>query len=70
LDGLKQLVDLVGPSVAKDVLFSARRLQSDDALRIGLVNRVVGAEEAWPRWVRSTPISPRSRSTWPRRRAA
>jgi len=45
LDGLKQLVDLVGPSVAKDIMFSARRLQSDEALRIGLVNRVVDAEE-------------------------
>ena len=45
LDGLKQLVDVVGPSVAKDIMFSARRLQSDEALRIGLVNRVVDAEE-------------------------
>src|ERR1041384_7534580 len=45
LDGLKQLVDLVGPSVAKDIMFSARRLQSDEALRIGLVNHVVDAEE-------------------------
>ena len=45
LDGLKSLVDLVGPSVAKDIMFSARRLQSDEALRIGLINRVVDAEE-------------------------
>ena len=45
LDGLKSLVDLVGPSIAKDIMFSARRLQSDEALRIGLVNRVVDAEE-------------------------
>ena len=45
LDGLKSLVDLVGPSVAKDIMFSARRLQSDEALRIGLLNRVVDAEE-------------------------
>ena len=41
----KSLVDLVGPSVAKDIMFSARRLQSDEALRIGLINRVVDAEE-------------------------
>src|ERR1700739_423799 len=41
LDGLKQLVDVVGPSVAKDIMFSARRLLSDEALRIGLINRVV-----------------------------
>jgi enoyl-CoA hydratase len=41
LDGLKQLVDVVGPSVAKDIMFSARRLHADEALRVGLVNRVV-----------------------------
>lgn len=44
-EGLKQLVDLVGPSAAKDIMFSARRLKSDEALRIGLINRVVDAEE-------------------------
>src|ERR1700761_1646525 len=44
-EGLKSLVDLVGPSVAKDIMFSARRLKTDEALRIGLINRVVEAEE-------------------------
>jgi enoyl-CoA hydratase len=39
-DGLKSLVDLVGPSTAKDIMFSARRLKSDEALRVGLINRV------------------------------
>ena len=43
--GLKQLVDLVGPSAAKDIMFSARRLKADEALRIGLINRVVDAED-------------------------
>jgi enoyl-CoA hydratase len=43
--GLKLLVDLVGPSVAKDIMFSARKLKSDEALRVGLINRVVDAEE-------------------------
>src|SRR4029078_4335428 len=43
-DGLKSLVDLVGPSVAKDIMFSGRRLKADEALRIGLINRVVDAE--------------------------
>lgn len=42
--GLKTLVDLVGPSVAKDIMFSARRLKADEALRVGLINRVVDAE--------------------------
>lgn len=43
--GLKQLVDVVGPSVAKDIMFSGRKLRSDEALRVGLINRVVDVEE-------------------------
>jgi enoyl-CoA hydratase len=43
--GLKSLVDLVGPSIAKDIMFSARRIKADEALRIGLINRVVDAED-------------------------
>ncbi|MEE9273783.1 MAG: enoyl-CoA hydratase [bacterium] len=42
-DSLRQLVDLVGPSCAKDILFTARRLGAAEALRIGLLNRVVAA---------------------------
>jgi enoyl-CoA hydratase/carnithine racemase len=39
------LVEAVGPAVAKDLLFSARRVSADEALRLGLVNRVLpGAE--------------------------
>jgi enoyl-CoA hydratase len=44
-EGLKQLVDLVGPSVAKDIMFSARKLKADEALRVGLINRVVEPEK-------------------------
>lgn len=40
-DGLKKLVDLVGPSAAKDIMFSARRLDAEEALRLGLINRIV-----------------------------
>ncbi|MCC6717120.1 MAG: enoyl-CoA hydratase/isomerase family protein [Acetobacteraceae bacterium] len=43
--GLKQLVDLVGPSVAKDIMFSARRLPAEEALRIGLINRIIPADD-------------------------
>ena len=43
-DGLKVLSDLVGPSSAKDILFSARRLDATEAIRIGLVNQVVPSE--------------------------
>ena len=37
------LVETVGPAVAKDLLFSARRVPADEALRLGLVNRVTPA---------------------------
>ncbi len=39
--GIAALARLVGPSCAKDILFSARFLETDEALRIGLVNAVV-----------------------------
>ncbi|NBT39035.1 MAG: enoyl-CoA hydratase [Alphaproteobacteria bacterium] len=42
LDGVKKLVDVVGPSYAKEIFFTARRFDADEALRMGLVNRVVG----------------------------
>ena len=42
---LGQLVHLVGPSVAKDILFTGRRLDAAEALRVGLVNHVVPAAE-------------------------
>jgi enoyl-CoA hydratase len=43
--GLKQLVDLVGPSRAKDIMFSGRRLGAEEALRIGLINRIHAPDE-------------------------
>lgn len=39
-DGLAALARLVGPSTAKDMLFSGRMLEAEEALRIGLINRV------------------------------
>jgi enoyl-CoA hydratase len=39
--GLAALARLVGPATAKDMLFSARFLQADEALRTGLINFVV-----------------------------
>ena len=41
LSSVRSLVNLVGPAFAKEILFTARRFSSDEALRIGLVNRVV-----------------------------
>ena len=42
---LGQLVQLVGPAVAKDIMFSGRRLNAQEALRVGLVNQVLPATE-------------------------
>ena len=42
--GLKRLVDLVGPAQAKEIMFTGRQYDAAEALRIGLVNRVVPAE--------------------------
>jgi enoyl-CoA hydratase/carnithine racemase len=38
---LEKLVGLVGPSFAKEILFTGRKLDAQEALRIGLVNRIV-----------------------------
>lgn len=43
--GLKRLVDLVGPAQAKEIMFTARQYDAAEALRIGLVNRVVPVGE-------------------------
>jgi len=40
-DGLKKLVDLVGPSYAKEIFFTARQFTAAEAQTMGLVNRVV-----------------------------
>jgi enoyl-CoA hydratase len=47
-NGTKALSDLVGPSHAKDILFTARFLDADEAFRIGLINRIVSRSELEP----------------------
>ncbi len=42
---LQKLVDLVGPAYAKEILLTARRFSAEEALHIGLVNRVVPVAE-------------------------
>ena len=43
--GLGRLVDLVGPSATKRILFLADRFGADEALTMGLINRVVPKSE-------------------------
>jgi len=43
--GIKKLVDLVGPSFAKEIFFTARQFTAAEALQMGLVNRVLPGEE-------------------------
>jgi enoyl-CoA hydratase/carnithine racemase len=42
-ESLGQMVELCGPAVAKEILFTARRYTAAEALRVGLVNQVVQA---------------------------
>lgn len=39
-DGVRQLVELVGPSNTKNMLYTARQLGADEALAMGLINEV------------------------------
>jgi enoyl-CoA hydratase/carnithine racemase len=44
LEDTKRLVDVVGPSAAKDILFTGRLVVADEALRLGLLDAVHPAE--------------------------
>ncbi len=44
-DGIKRLVDVVGPSFAKEIFYTARQFDATEALQMGLVNRVVPAAD-------------------------
>jgi len=46
-DDLKHLVSLVGPSWAKLLMYTGMRIDSAEALRIGVVDRVVPDAELW-----------------------
>ena len=43
-EAVKTLESIVGPSHAKDILFTARFLEAKEALSIGLINFMVGSE--------------------------
>ena len=44
-DNTKVLVDLVGPSFAKEIFYTARRFDAEEARMMGLVNRVVSMDD-------------------------
>jgi enoyl-CoA hydratase len=44
-EGLRNLVSLVGPANARMIMYTGERFRADEALRIGLINRVVTPEE-------------------------
>ena len=43
--GTKNLIDLIGPSKTKDMLFSGRLLPASEALEIGLIDRIIDASK-------------------------
>ena len=46
--GTQRLARLIGPGMAKQLIYSARNIKADEALRIGLVNAVYPLEELRP----------------------
>ena len=47
-DSVGQLVDLVGPAYAKDILYSARTVDDREALAMGFIQRLLPAAELEP----------------------
>ncbi|MGA0607851.1 enoyl-CoA hydratase [Phenylobacterium sp. VNQ135] len=43
--GVQKLVQLVGPGVAREILFTAERFPAETALRMGLINRVTAPQD-------------------------
>jgi enoyl-CoA hydratase len=43
--GLKRLVDVVGPAFAKEIFYTARQFDAQEALAMGLINRAVPSDQ-------------------------
>ncbi|MGH6674817.1 MAG: enoyl-CoA hydratase [Xanthobacteraceae bacterium] len=43
--GLKRLVDIVGPAFAKEIFYTARQFDTQEALAMGLINRAVPPDQ-------------------------
>ncbi|MCC6473749.1 MAG: enoyl-CoA hydratase/isomerase family protein [Burkholderiales bacterium] len=63
-EGVKAICDLIGPARGKEMLFTGRHFDAQEALHLGLVNRVVpgagleGAVRAWTDAIaRNAPLS-------------
>jgi enoyl-CoA hydratase len=44
-DGIKKLIDLVGPAYAREIFYTARQFSAEEALGMGLINRLVPESE-------------------------
>ena len=44
-DGISKLIGIVGPAFAREIFYTARQFTAEEALAMGLVNRVVPADE-------------------------
>lgn len=55
-DGVKRLVDVVGPAFAKEIFYTARLFSAEEARVMGLVNRILPGPELAP-WVSETAAS-------------
>ena len=55
-DGVKRLIDVVGPSFAKEIFYTARQFSAQEALTMGLINRMLPDTEL-EAYVRETAAS-------------
>ncbi len=44
-DGIKKLIELVGPAYAREIFYTARQFSAEEALGMGLINRLVPSDE-------------------------